>query len=248
MICLVLILTVSMGAAPPGNKSRDVSPEHKSRKPVYHRYLVDIAPPQPTPEQLRKLMAPLELAKVSVPLPESKFRKMFGKAPPAIDHGIYVRSTDSYEKVMEIIKSKRGVVRVSSWPAPVKRTVDELPGPRQPDPPGTVYHYFNVNIDMPRRGHEDLQKLVSPLKLMRFHVPFSEAKFRERFSRPPEFLYYKLCIRSRESYEQVEGVIKSKPGVTLAARPAAECRTLEKIPKGTWVEADPPEPKELPKR
>jgi hypothetical protein len=242
------LVTVCIGAAPPSKKAAEANTDPEPRKQVYHRFLVIIATPQPSLDQLRKRMAPLELAKVTVPRPESMFRKANRKIPPRVLHEIYVRSIETYEKVEGIIKSKPGVVEVRSWPPPVKRTVDELPGPGRPDLPGTVYHYFNVNIDMPKRTHEDLQKLLAPLDLVQFRVPFTEGQFRERFSRPPEFLYYRLCIRSRESYEQVEGTIKAKPGVTLATQPDADKRTVKKLPKGTWLEQDPPKPKVLPKR
>jgi hypothetical protein len=246
MTWLALLVAFCMGAAPPNKKAGNATPE--ARKLVYHRFLVDIVPPQPTPEELRKKLAPLEVARIQVSIPEARYRKVFGKAPPFVKHDIYVRSRDSYEMVERDIKARPGVLNVRSLPNEIRRTLEELPKPRVPEPAGTVYHYYNFNIDAPQASRERLRKLLAPLDLVYHRYPCSEAWFHEVFGKQPPFLFCRLCIRSSESYEQVERVLKAKSGVTIASRPDPAKRTVVEITRKIWLERDPPKPTELPKR
>jgi hypothetical protein len=122
------VLVVALCAAgPPSERAVDPEPP----KPVYHHFNITITGGQRSEEQIRKLLAPLKVAKVDCYMTEADYRRRTGEAPAWLHYEVFVRSNQPYEKVQAVIKEKPNVRRV--WPPPphvAKRTVDKLPVPK----------------------------------------------------------------------------------------------------------------------
>jgi hypothetical protein len=118
---------------------------------VYHHFNVHLSGDKRSPEQLRKLFAPLVLAKVEVLTPDDSFqRRLRREGVKRRWYRVYIRTRAPYEKVQAVIKAKPGVTRV--WPPPphiFKRTVTKLPVPRI-----SVGLPLDVPHDPDRRGQQ----------------------------------------------------------------------------------------------
>jgi hypothetical protein len=118
----LLVGTVCCGAPAPAKKP----------KTVYHLCCFIVDGEKLTTEQLRKLLAPLELAKVRDVTPDFVAKQYLRSSGTTWrEYDVYIRSSEPYERVLEAIKAKRGVRRAWEPPADCyKRTVEQIPVPK----------------------------------------------------------------------------------------------------------------------
>lgn len=114
------------GAAPPPRLCEDPEPP----KAVYHNYRVILNGKKRSPDDLRKLFAPLALALCEEMSDDEFAERTAREGREWREYRVWIRTRDRYEKVQDVIKGKPGVHRVWAPPAHVaKKTVDRLPVP-----------------------------------------------------------------------------------------------------------------------
>jgi hypothetical protein len=136
----IVVAVACAGAAPPRHPGE---PDPEPPKMVYHHFNVILKGDKRTSQDMRKLLAPLVLAKVQLITPDDEFSRMNG--PKWRQYRVYIRTREPYEKVQAVIKAKPGVFRVWAPPPDISpRTVTKLPVPK-----------FSVGIPLDAPHHPD---------------------------------------------------------------------------------------------
>jgi hypothetical protein len=120
------------------------APPKKPPKTVYHYYFLVVAGEKLTPEEMRKLLAPLDVAKSKCITSDRLAEHDAQSGTVSRLYTIYIRTEQPYERVLKDLKTKPRVQKVGEPGAGIKRTLDKIPVPKVTvGIPLNVPHYPN---------------------------------------------------------------------------------------------------------